>query len=204
MVIFDQSKQTVSSIRSCIREGRRLLRERYGDQVDVALVVIDFIQIMDAGENATFNDVKDLSMITLGNAQIAKDENVAVLELSQLNRDLEKRPRDERRPKLQDLRGAGQIEENTFGIFFLYRDDEYKKEGETRDNKAEIIVAKLRQGGAKGTVHMKFKPETVTFYEASHHPDHEQLRDMFDDYLPGQSGEPVPPEHEDWHQRYDK
>jgi replicative DNA helicase len=200
LVIFDQSKQTVASVRSCIREGRRILQEKFGDALEVGLVVIDFLQIMDAGENATFNEDRDLGMITLGTAQIAKDENCAVLELSQLNRDLEKRPRDERRPKLPDLRGSGKIEENTFSVIFLYRDDEYKKEGEDRDNLAEFIVAKLRQGGAKGIVRVKFKPETTTFYEASRNPDYSQLGDIFDDYIPGQS-EPTP---EDWHQNYDR
>lgn len=190
LVIFDQSKQTVSSVRSCIREGRRILQERFGPDITVDEVVIDFLQIMDAGENATFNEDRDLGMITLGTAQIAKDENCVVLELSQLNRDLEKRPRDERRPKLPDLRGSGKIEENTFSVIFLYRDDEYKKEGEDKDNTAEFIVAKLRQGGAKGIVRVKFKPETTTFYEASRNPDYDQLGDMFDDYIPGTSGEP--------------
>jgi len=190
MVVFDQSKQTVASVRSCLREGRRMLRERFPNKpdLDVDLVVIDFLQIMDAGENATHNEVKDLAMITLGTAQLAKDEACVVLELSQLNRDLEKRPRDERRPKLPDLRGAGQIEENTFGIIFLYRDDEYKKEGEKRDNVAVFIVAKDR-AGTKGIVRAKFKASTTTFYEESRNPDYEQLGDIFDDFVPGTYGD---------------
>jgi len=189
LVIFDKSTQTVSSIRSCIREGRRVLRDRWGSEMDVGLVVTDFLQIMDPGAHRTGNEVTDLANITLGTAQLAKDENIALMELSQLNRALEKRPRDERRPTLPDLRGAGQIEENTHTIIFLYRDDVYKKDGEDRDNNAEIIVAKDRSG-IEGTVHVKFKPKTTTFYEKSRNPDYEQLGDIFDDYIPGQSGEP--------------
>ena len=203
IVIFDQSKQTVSSVRACVREGRRLLRERYGAHIEVEEVLVDFLQIMDAGERATGNDVKDLQMLSLGLAQLAKDENCVVLEATQLNRDLEKRPRDDRRPKIPDIRGAGGIEEQTFGIFFIYRDDKYKKEGEERDNKAELIVAKLRQGGAEGTVHVKFKPETTLFYETSRNPDIEQLGDMFDDYLPGSYNETDDPPRT-WQDQYDK
>lgn len=198
MIIFDQSTQTVGSVRACIREGRSLLREKFGDQVDVELVVIDFLQIMDPGKRATGIEDRDLGMITLGTAQLAKDENVALIELSQLNRDLEKRPRDDRRPKKSDLRGSGNIEQNTFGIFFVYRDDVYKKEGEARDNDAEIIVNKLRQGGREGTVRCKFKEETVLFYESSTHPDAQQLGDMFDDQLDAFDNEPPP----DWHDGY--
>lgn len=206
LVIFDESKQSVSTIRANVREGRRILKERFGEHVEVDEVIIDFLQIEDPGERGSGHEEYDLGQMALGNAQLAKDENCVVIELSQLNRDLEKRPRDERRPVLKDLRGSGKIEEYTFSVIFIYRDDEYKKENEDRDNQAELIVAKLRQGGARGTVRCKFKATTAMFYEASQNPDYEQLGDMFDDFEPGQygdAGSSTLPSH-DWHDDYDK
>lgn len=127
-----------------------------------------------------------------------------MLECAQLNRDVEKRAGD-KRPVASDFRSTGSLEQDAFGIFMIYREDHYRKEGEKRDNTAEILVRKIRQGGSMGTVHVKFKPETVTFYETSTQPDIKQLQDMFDElpdnYVPGTYGESG---QHDWRDDYDK
>ncbi len=80
----------------------------------------------------------------------------------------------------------------------------YRKDTDEKDNKAELIVRKLRDNGGPGTVYVEFEPQTVTFFEESKNPDYEQLGDMFDDYLAGTSGEPIddePPQH--WQDKHD-
>jgi replicative DNA helicase len=86
--------------------------------------------------------------------KLAKEFNVPVVALSQLNRAVESRP--DKRPQLSDLRESGAIEQDAFGVLMLYRDDYYRKPSETPDGKAEVLIRKLRQGGTTGTVECAF------------------------------------------------
>jgi replicative DNA helicase len=190
IIICDASMQTISTLRSAVRDGKRRLREKFGEQLELGVVGIDYMQLMRVAPGVLINGDGELTAISQATMQLAKDENCVVLECAQLNREVEKEK--DKRPSSHHFRGSGSLEQDAFGIFMIYREDMYRKEGEDKDNRAEILVRKVRNGGAVGTVHVKFKPQTATFYETSQNPDYGQLGDIFDDYLPGQSGEPMP------------
>lgn len=209
IAIEDSSNHTPASIRSAYRNGKRKLFEKfapagsskqqsvaageagmpfYGALAEVGLLAIDYLQLLGTEDKPT-NREAEVSAVCRATKAIAKSENIAVLELAQVNRDCEKRPGNDKRPQLADLRESGAIEQDANCVMFLYRDDVYKKDGEEKDDKAEIIVRKLRDNGGPGTVHCEFHPSTMTFYEKSRDPDYSQLGDMFDPYVDGSYGE---------------
>ena len=189
VVIEDSSDHTPSSIRAAFRMGQRRLWDRYGKQLKVKLCAIDYLQLLSA-RSMSDNREQEIAAIARGCKAMAKDEDIAVLELAQVNRDCEKRP--DKRPMLSDLRESGAIEQDADCVIFLYREDYYRPKGQDKDDKAEFIVSKLRDNGGPGIVHVRFNPKTVQFYEDSRHPDMEQLGDMFDEYLPGTYDETAP------------
>jgi len=187
IIICDTGMQTISTLRSSVRDGKRRLKEKFGDHIELGVVGIDYMQLMRVAPDILINGDAELTAISQATTQLAKDEKCVVLECAQLNREIEKEK--DKRPMGNHFRGSGSIEQDAFGIFMIYREDKYRKEGEERDNRAEILVRKIRNGGQEGVVHCKFKPQTVTFYEASSNPDYKQLGDMFDDFIPGQYDE---------------
>lgn len=200
IAIEDSSGHTLTSLRAAFRQGQRKLQEKHGKKLQVKVLGIDYLQLL-GSENTSQNREAEIAALSRGTKAIAKNEGIAVLELAQVNRDCEKRP--DKRPMLSDLRESGAIEQDADVVIFLYRDDMYKKEGDEKDDKAEIIVRKLRDNGGPGTVHCEFHPPTMTFSEGDRrNPDYEQLGDMFDDYLPGQGLPAEPPA--GWQDDYDK
>jgi replicative DNA helicase len=124
-------------------------------------VAIDYIQIMH-GENGGTRE-NEVSQISGANRELAKSENCAVLELSQLNRKVEERP--DKRPIMADLRESGAIEQDSFGILMLYREDYYRGPEAIPDNKAEILIRKIRQYGSCGVVCVEFDGARTHFFE---------------------------------------
>lgn len=129
---------------------------------NLGLVVVDYLQLMGI-ENSQANRVQEISEITRKFKMLAKEMNVPIIMLSQLNRDLEKR--SNQRPMLADLRDSGSIEQDADMVFFLYREavsvnDEEKKT--ELKNDAELIVAKNRHGG-QGTVQLFWDGEFTRF-----------------------------------------
>lgn len=201
IAIEDSSNHTPASLRAAFRQGKRKLEDKFGKNINVRALGVDYLQLMGT-EQTSQNRETEISAVARACKNIAKSEGIAVLELAQVNRDCEKRP--DKRPLLSDLRESGAIEQDADVVMFIFREDVYRKDGDERDDKAEIIVRKLRDNGGPGTVHCEFHPETTTFFETSRDPDYEQLGDMFDDYLAGASGEPVeeePARH--WQDDYD-
>ncbi|MBF0211466.1 MAG: replicative DNA helicase, partial [Desulfamplus sp.] len=143
--IDDTPNITVMEIRA---KTRRLMMDK-----GLGLVIIDYLQLMKAPFRSERRDL-EIAEISRALKGLAKELNIPVIALSQLNRLLEQRA--EKRPLLSDLRESGALEQDADIVAFIYRDEVYNKE-ESNPNKgiAEIIVAKNRNG-AVGTAKMTF------------------------------------------------
>lgn len=138
-----------------LRSKARRLHAEHG----LDMLIVDYLQLMDANEEETDNEVKMLSIISRGLKGIARQLHIPVLALAQLNREVEKR--QVKVPQLSDLRGSGTLEQDADIVLFIYRDEEYNQESE-RKGQADIIIAKHR-GGPKGTVVLRFDESQTRF-----------------------------------------
>ncbi|HVU01562.1 MAG TPA: replicative DNA helicase [Polyangiaceae bacterium] len=127
---------------------------------DLGLVVIDYLQLMQGRRDAASRE-QEISELSRGLKQLAKEMGVPVMALSQLNRSVETRTTKDKRPQLSDLRESGAIEQDADAIIFIYRDDYYNQES-TERGVAEIILAKQRNGPT-GTVKVRFSAEFTRF-----------------------------------------
>lgn len=188
MAIDEAGTQSLASIRGSVRRGFARLRKKFGD-LPIGLIVVDYVQIVTGDEaSKRRNKENEISEISGGLRRMAKEFACPLVMLSQLNRECEKRP--DKRPVLSDLRDSGSIEQDSFGVFFLYRDDMYKKEGEPLDGEAEILIRKIRQNGTTGTARLRFKGETMNFYhEQASAEDYSEFDDIADNYNGGSFGE---------------
>lgn len=125
----------------------------------VDLVVVDYLGLMKSGNKQIENRYVEVSEITGALKSMAKEFNLPVIALAQLNRDFKNRP--DKRPLLSDLRESGSIEQDADTVVFIYRDDFYNKESE-HQGIAEIIVAKQRMGPVC-TTKLNFKKEIPRF-----------------------------------------
>ena len=142
MMINDTSRPSIANV----RESMRKMKHQYGS---IGAVFIDYLQIMKTTKQFAREDLK-IAYFTGELKALAKQYNCVVVLLSQLNRDLEKRPN--KRPMLSDLRESGAIEQDADQIVFLYRDEIYNKESK-QIGIAEAIVGKNRHG-EQGTAYM--------------------------------------------------
>lgn len=152
IVIDDEAAQTPSSFRSAIRRAKRKLAKEF-PEAKLGLIETDYLQLMTSDDQRD-DAQEEVRKASRANAKAAKDHNVPVIALSQLNRKVEDRPN--KRPNMGDLRQSGAIEQDAYGIFFLYREDKYRGRTEEMDGRGEIDVAKLRDGGSEGVVEAKF------------------------------------------------
>jgi len=150
IIIDDTPGISVSELRSKCR--------RYKLEHDIQLIVIDYIQLMSSGRNVDSRqqEISDISRALKG---VARELNVPIVVLSQLNRAVDNRA--DHRPMLSDIRESGAIEQDADVIMFLYRDDYYNPETEEK-NIAEIIIAK-QTNGPVGTVKLAWQPKYTKF-----------------------------------------
>ena len=140
--------------------ARRLKREH-----DIGLIVVDYIQLMSV-PGTKENRATEIAEISRSLKAIAKELNIPVVALSQLNRALEQRPN--KRPVMADLRESGSIEQDADLIIFIYRDEVYNEETPEK-GKAEIIIGKHRNGPTD-TVILTFQGQWLRF--VNYAPEH--------------------------------
>ena len=142
-------------------KARRLVREHH-----VSLIIIDYLQLMNASGMSFGSRQEEVSTISRSLKGLAKEINIPILALSQLNRSVETREGDGKRPQLSDLRESGAIEQDADMVCFIHRPEYYKiyqdESGNDLRGMAEIIIAKHRNG-AVGNVRLRFKGEYTRF-----------------------------------------
>lgn len=148
--IDDQPAQSTFEIRA---KSRRLAREHGLD-----LIIVDYLQLV-RGSGNTYSREQEISEISRSFKALAKELQVPVVALSQLNRSVESR--DDKRPRMSDLRESGAIEQDADVISFIYRDVVYNQDT-PEPNVAEIIIGKHRNGSI-GKVRLAFLNEFTRF-----------------------------------------
>jgi replicative DNA helicase len=152
LYIDDSSDLSVLDVRA---KSRRLAQQNADG---LGLILIDYLQLMRAS-GAVDNRVEQIGQISRGLKTLARELQVPVIALSQLNRGVEQRT--DKRPVLSDLRESGSIEQDADLVMFIYRDEYYDNESE-REGIADLIIAKHRNGGL-GTVELAFQKEFPRF-----------------------------------------
>jgi replicative DNA helicase len=172
LYIDDTPGLTIAALRT---RARRLKRQK-----GIGVVVVDYLQLLQGtGRGSNDNRVQEISEISRGLKQLAKELNVPVIGLSQHSRAVEQR--EDKRPQLSDLRESGSIEQDADIVLFIYREDYYlaaKQPGDDHPDfaawqeemaraygRAEVIVAKQRHG-ATGKIHLKFDSRITKFSDA--------------------------------------
>ncbi|HUM85123.1 MAG TPA: replicative DNA helicase [Lachnospiraceae bacterium] len=136
---------------------------KYKIDHDIKIIFIDYLQLMAGNGRSTDNRQQEISDISRALKSLARELNIPIVALSQLNRTVEQR--EDHRPMLSDLRESGAIEQDADVVMFIYRDDYYHKDSEEK-NVAEVIIAKQRNGPI-GTIKLVWLPEYTKFASAS-------------------------------------
>lgn len=162
MYIDDTPSLSIFEFRT---KARRLVREE-----KVEIIIIDYLQLMNAGGSGFGNREQEVSTISRSLKGLAKELSIPIIALSQLNRAVESRTSgnaaDSKRPQLSDLRESGAIEQDADMVCFIHRPEYYKimedSSGNSLQGIAELIVAKHRNG-AVGDVRLKFRSKFAKF-----------------------------------------
>ena len=155
LFIEDSSGMTISEIRA---KCRRLATQDPG----LALIVIDYLQLITGNAKYDGNRQQEVSDISRSLKTMAMELKVPVIALAQLSRSVELR--ENKRPIMSDLRESGSIEQDADIVAFLYRDDYYNKQAEEKTNVSvtELIIGKHRNGGT-GTIELLFERDKSNF-----------------------------------------
>ena len=171
MYIDDSGYVGVMDIRA---RARRLKSRLLSEGGDLGLVIVDYLQLVRGreayGRGQMDSREREISEISRSLKALAKELNVPVVALSQLNRQVETRPGD-KRPILADLRESGAIEQDADVVAFVFREEFYNSDNEELRGKAELLVRKQRNG-PQGTVHLIFDHPFARFRSASPRQDY--------------------------------
>lgn len=170
LFIDDSGSPTILEIRARARRFRQdrslfppLEDEDSGKRKPMGLIVVDYLQLCRGGKGRYDSREQEISEISRGLKAIAKELELPVLALSQLNRGVDSR--SDHRPQLSDLRESGAIEQDADVIMFIYREARYLTDEQERakvERDAEVIIGKQRNGPT-GTVHLVFRGEHTRF-----------------------------------------
>jgi len=142
-----------------MRAKARRLKQAQGGKLD--LLIVDYLQLMSGGGKRFENRTQEVSAISRGLKALAKELHVPVIALSQLSRAPESRGGDHR-PQLADLRESGSIEQDADLVMFIFREEVYKQDDPDLQGKAEILIAKQRNGPT-GRIQLAFRKNCTRF-----------------------------------------
>jgi len=148
--VDDSAGLTVTEIRAKCRRLRR--------NPGLDLVVVDYLQLMNGSGQE--NRQQEIAMISRSLKNLARELHVPIIAVSQLNRGVESR--EDKRPRLGDLRESGAVEQDADVVMFIYRDEYYHPDRNESKGVAEVVIAKHRQG-AVGKIDMTYLPEFTLF-----------------------------------------
>jgi replicative DNA helicase len=144
-----------------LSEMRAKARRLQQSQGSLDLIIVDYLQLMSGGSRRYENRTQEVSAISRGLKGLAKELKVPVVALSQLSRAPESRGGDHR-PQLADLRESGSIEQDADVVAFIFREEVYKPDEPELEGRAEIIIAKQRNGPT-GRINLAFLKKSTRF-----------------------------------------
>jgi len=144
-----------------VMEIRAKCRRLCMGEQNLGLIIIDYLQLMEGSSTSrSDNRTFEISAISRGLKNLARELKVPIIALSQLSRAVEQR--QNKKPILSDLRESGSIEQDADVVMFIYREEYYDSEDISKRGKAEIIIAKQRNGPI-GTCELVFQPSSTKF-----------------------------------------
>ena len=158
--LFIDDTAGISTVDLAARSKRLAMRE------GLDFIIVDYLQLMRGTGGSKQSREQEISEISRTLKGLAKELNVTVMALSQLNRSLESRA--DKRPMMSDLRESGAIEQDADIILFIYRDWVYNKN--SPEDASEVIIAKHR-AGPTGDIKLRFDGKYTRFYNLDDHFD---------------------------------
>jgi len=153
LIVDDSPNLTLTEIRAKCR--------RMKQQHDIRLIVIDYLQLLSSGARAVESRQQEVSEFSRSIKLLAKELDVPIIAVAQLNRDSEKR--NDKRPQVADLRESGSLEQDADVVLLIHREDMYDRDS-AKAGMAEIIIGKQRSGPT-GTLELAFQGHYARFAE---------------------------------------